>query len=184
MPTLSTISSIRTGVFLQPGVKGDAHYLQIKDFNNRGEFKGEAVTGIQLDAKLEHHLLVPGDILFAAKGSKNFAAVYSGFGYPALASSAFFVIRQVTGYLPEYLAWFINHPRIQKALKLEAKGSAIHSISLRALESLEVLLPDLATQKLIVEIDKLRSREREITYELEELKDSALDIQIFSKIKQ
>lgn len=184
MPTLNSISSIRTGVYLQPLVKGDARYLQIKDFNSRGEFTGGPVAEIQMETKLERHLLKQGDILFAAKGSKNFAAVISELAKPSVASSAFFVIRQSSGYLPEFLAWFINHPRTQNELKVEAKGSAMHSISIKALEALEVSLPDKKTQELIVMIDKLRSREKELSNELDEIKDSLIDTKIFSKIRQ
>lgn len=184
MPALNTISSIRTGVYLQPELKGDARYLQIKDFNSRGEFTGGSVAEIQLDMRLERHLLKQGDILFAAKGSKNFAAVISELAKPSVASSAFFVIRQSTDYLPEFLAWYINNQRIQRKLKSEAKGSAIYSIPIRALEALEVTLPDIKSQEFIVMIDKLRSREKELSSELDEIKDSLIDSKIFSKIKQ
>lgn len=184
MPILNSISSIRTGVYLQPLVKGDARYLQIKDFNSRGEFTGGPVAEIQMEIKLERHLLKQGDILFAAKGSKNFAAVISELAKPSIASSAFFVIRQSSGYLPEFLAWYINNDRVQKKLKSEAKGSAIYSIPIGALEALEITLPDIKTQELIVQIDKLRSREKELSYELDEIKDSLIHNKILSKIKQ
>lgn len=183
MATLNEITQIQTGVFLKPEISGDTLYLQIKDFDSRGELIVNPVPGILMDSRLERHLLQSGDILFAAKGSKNFATVFSGLNFPAVASSAFFVLRKNASYLPDYVAWYINHPVIQKKLKFEAKGSSIPSISIGAVQSLEVVLPDLNTQGLIVKIEKLRSKERKLKAELDQLKEDFLDQKIFSIIK-
>ena len=39
------------------------------------------------------HILRQGDVLFAAKGTKNFAALYESKYHTAVASTSFFVIR-------------------------------------------------------------------------------------------
>jgi hypothetical protein len=55
-------------------------------------------------------MLKDGDVLFAAKGTKNFAAVFENHNEPSVASTSFFVIRPTDKkVLPQYLAWFLNN---------------------------------------------------------------------------
>src|SRR5690606_2374521 len=90
---------------------------------------------LNLDSVSPKHILKAGDVVYAAKGSKNFAAIYEAKSPPAVASTSFFVIRLVAtpprGVMPEFLVWFLNHPRSQKIIKGGAIGSSIVSISKR-----------------------------------------------------
>ena len=74
-------------------------------------------------------MLRHGDVLFAAKGTKNFAAWFEKTNQPAVASTSFFVIRVQENFsnkfLREFLVWLINHPTSQKFLKGNAIGSSI-----------------------------------------------------------
>ena len=121
------------------------------------------------------HLLRDGDILFAAKGAKNFAALYNSENKLAVASTSFFVIRLTdairTKLLPEFLVWFINNPPSLKLLKDQAIGTAIVSISKSVLADLEIPIPGVAQQKAILKIAELRNKERKIKSEIENLKE-------------
>src|SRR5690606_7597555 len=87
----------------------------------------------------QKHLLTPGDVLFAAKGSKNFAAVYEEHNPPAVASTSFFVIQlTVDSVHPAYLAWLLNSTAVQTLLKSQAIGTSLPSISKEVLMSLEI----------------------------------------------
>ncbi len=105
-------------------------------------------------------MLNAGDVLFAAKGTKNFAAVYEGNNPPAVASTSFFVIRMTDqNVVPEFLAWFLNHPQTQSQLKGKAKGTAIPSITKSVLANLELVIPALDKQKRIVRLAQLLVQE-------------------------
>ena len=82
--------------------------------------------------------------------------------------------------LPEYLAWFINHPTNLKKLKFEAKGSSIPSISIKTLGGLEIQPPDKNKQRLIVAIDSLRKKEKAISSELAERNDTILNAKLLN----
>ncbi|MBN1337910.1 MAG: restriction endonuclease subunit S, partial [Bacteroidales bacterium] len=135
--SLKNITSIQTGVFAKPIQKGEIVYLQARHFDENGELAETLYPDLSADNKLNKHLLRKGDILFAAKGSKNFAACFKNAEMPAVASTSFFVIRlNEKNVLPGYLTWFLNHPSTQTLLKGQARGSSIVSISKAVLNEL------------------------------------------------
>jgi len=132
------------------------------------------------DGISEKHLLKDGDVLFAAKGTKNFAAVFENHNEPSVASTSFFVIRPTNKkVLPKYLAWVLNSHTILTLLKGQAIGTSIPSISKQVLENLEIAVPSIETQKAIVEISKLRHKEKSLKQEIETLRDKCFNQQLF-----
>lgn len=127
---------------------------------------------------MEKHVLNNGDILFAAKGIKNIAVVYNSNIGKAVASSSFFVIKLKSQIkqilLPEFLAWVINHPEKQKILKAGAKGSALPSITIGTIQNLSLFIPDLKKQKIILNINKLLFKEKEIITNIQILKEKLI----------
>ena len=184
--TLKHIASIQTGVFAKPGPDGEVIYLQAKHFDEAGQISAELHPDLMADAISEKHLLRQGDVLFAAKGVRNFAAVYN-LEEPAVASTSFFVIRLEEEFkqriLSEFLAWLINHPVAQAYLKGQAMGSSIVSISKGVLEELEISVPAVETQKLVLNISKLRNKEIELRQQIETLRDKQIQQQILNAIK-
>jgi len=77
---LKHIASIQTGVFAKPIQKGEIVYLQSKHFDENGELTEILYPDLNVDSKINKHLLEKGDVLFAAKGTKNFAAWYEDDG--------------------------------------------------------------------------------------------------------
>ncbi|MDD2798892.1 MAG: restriction endonuclease subunit S [Bacteroidales bacterium] len=180
------IASIQTGVFAKPIPDGDVIYLQAKHFNEAGQIIAEFHPDLMADTISERHLLRQGDVLFAAKGTKNFAAVYN-IEESAVASTSFFVIRLEEEYkgrvLPEYLAWWMNHPMNQAILKGQAMGSSIASISKGVLEELEISVPPIQKQEMILRISQLRNKEIELRQQIEMLRDKQIQQQILNAIK-
>ena len=68
--------------------------------------------------------------------------------------------------LPEYLAWAINQPDAQRRLGAEAQGTSLRMIPMAALEDLEIAVPDLSTQRRIVELDALARQEGQLLRQL------------------
>ena len=159
--TLKHIANIQTGIYAQTISSGKVIYLQAKHFDENGNFYDTVLPDLPLDNQTERHLLNNGDIIFSAKGTKNFAAQFEGKNGQCVASSTFLVIRINDKFrseiLSEYLVWFINHPRTQEWLKSKARGSSIPSISKTELQELEISIPPVEKQKAILKIDSLQS---------------------------
>ncbi len=178
------ISNIQTGLFAKPSGKGEVVYLQSRHFDEFGQLFTTLHPDLTADGISEKHLLRDGDVLFAAKGTKNFAAVYEHHNKPAVASTSFFVIRLTNKkVLPEYLAWFLNSHSTQTFLKGQAMGTSIASISKVVLESLEIALPGIETQKAILQITKLRTKEKALKQEIETLREKQIQQKIINAIK-
>ncbi|MFN3998606.1 restriction endonuclease subunit S [Algoriphagus sp.] len=178
------ITKIQTGLFAKPLGEGDVIYLQVKHFDENGQLQSALHGDLLSDYISEKHLLKNGDVLFAAKGSKNFATVFEDHNKPAVASTSFFVIRPTNKkVLPQYLAWFLNSHSTLTLLKSQAIGSSIPSISKQVLENLEVAVPSIEIQKTILEIAKLRIIEQKLKQEIEALREKQIQQQIINALQ-
>jgi len=185
---LRHISTIQTGLFAKPIAKGDIVYLQAKHFDENGQLKTSLHPDLKADTITEKHMLRHGDVLFAAKGTKNFAAWFEKTNQPAVASTSFFVIRLQQDFsnkiLPAFLVWLINHPTSQKFLKGKAIGSSIVSISKAVLEELEISIPNIETQKVILKITNLRNTEIKLKKEIDSLREKQIQSKLLRAISQ
>jgi restriction endonuclease S subunit len=172
---LKDIVNIQTGIYRKPEPVGDTYYIQIKHIDNSGTLRttSDLTKDILLDDKSYKHLLSKGNILFAAKGTRNIAYTYNGEVSPAIASTMFFTLCLNNENIakPEYISWFINLPSSQEWLKARAKGSGIPSISKAVLEEFEISIPTIHKQELILKISNLRNTEKELIQQIENLKE-------------
>jgi len=182
---IGNIADIRTGIWAKPHLNGDVVYLQAKHFDEEGNVVARLHPDLYFNEISQKHFLNPGDIVFAAKGIKNFAAVFEAHNQSAVASTSFFVIKLLDDkVLPQYLAWFLNHPETQKYLKTFARGTSIASISKSVLEQLEVPVPDNQAQENILRIAELRKKQRKLTFEIDNLKEQYIQQQLFKALKK
>ena len=181
---IKDITSIQTGLFAKPAGSGELVYLQSKHFDEYGHLHSVIHPDLMREGISEKHLLKYGDVLFAAKGTKNFAAVFENHNQPSVASTSFFVIRPTDKkVLPHFLAWFLNNHTTQTLLKGQAIGTSIPSISKQVLENLEITIPSMETQKVILQITKLRNKEKSLKQKIETLRDKQIQQQIINAIK-
>lgn len=183
---LGNIAQIQTGVFRQPKGSGEIIYLQARHFSENGQLSSTLYPDLEEDKSIHKHLLQDGDVLFAAKGNKNFAALYEYHNQPAVASTTFFVIRLLPSYisvLPAFIKWFLNHPSTQSLLKKEAIGSSLASISKSVLMDLEIPIPSIAIQQSILKIEELRFKEKEIGKKIELVKEKHIQNLILKSLK-
>lgn len=173
--TLRDIADIRTGIFAKPGPDGQCVYLQSKHFDDSGVLNSELYADLEINSRTAKHLLKAGDVLFAAKGNKNFAALVGKSDPPSVASTTFFVLTVRDGcVLPEFLVWLLNSDAVQTSLKREAIGSSIVSISKKALSDLRVDVPSLADQTRILEIAELSRKENDLRSAIAELRQKLI----------
>lgn len=180
---IKNITNIQTGLFAKPTGSGELVYLQSKHFDENGQLNAVLHPDLMAEGISEKHLLKDGDILFAAKGTKNFAAVFENHNEPSVASTSFFVIRlRNKKVLPQYFAWFLNNYNTQTLLKSKAIGTSIPSISKQVLENLEITVPSIEKQMAILQITKLRNKEKALKQEIETLREKQIQQQIINAI--
>lgn len=177
------IAEIKTGIFAKPGLEGEVVYLQARHFDKFGDLQSSLKADLRQNDVMAKHLLRNGDILFAAKGWKNFATVYRG-DFPAVASTTFFVLRiRESDVLPEFLVWLLNDPKTKERLKGQATGSAMVSISKSVLGNLEINIPSVEKQRQVLEVSHLMKKENEIRLKIAELRQQQIQQQINKAIK-
>ncbi len=181
---IKDIAHIQTGLFAKPSGIGELVYLQSKHFDEYGQLHAVLYPDMIDEGISEKHLLKDGDVLFAAKGTKNFAAVFENHNEPSVASTSFFVIRPTNKkLLPQYLAWVLNSHSTQTLLKGQAIGTSIPSISKHVLEHLEIVVPSIEIQKAILQISQLRNKEKSLKQQIETLREKQIQQQIINIIK-
>lgn len=180
---LRNIAIIQTGYFAKPSMGGDYVYLQVKHFDENGQFINSLHPDLSKNNIPDKHILKKDDVLFAAKGNKNFAVCYK-LSLLALASTSFFVVRlHDKRVLPEFLAWFLNHPNTQKVLKGKAIGTAISSISKSVLETLEIPIPEMQTQQTILKIAQLQNKKNILQDRIKTLNEYHINQSIFNILR-
>ena len=176
--SLKNIAILQSGLFAKPSISPDTFYLQAVHFNIFGQFNALLKPQIKITSKNKKHLLRNDDVLFAAKGVNNFGVVYKNEMGAAVASSSFIVIRlneEVRNLIvPYYLAWFLgNTPQI-KELHQQQLGTTIPSISIKKLNELEISVPTIEKQKLIIGLKMLRIREKILARKIDILRDKEI----------
>ena len=132
----------------------------------------------------DKHILQPGDILFMAKGNKNYAWVFN-LEAKAVATSLFFIIRpDTTKVSPEYLAWYINQETIQGTLHAAKAGTSVTNISLQSLSELEIKVPSIYTQNKLVNLYRLWLVEKSKTMNLIDQKDRFYSNLVLAEIER
>lgn len=172
---LSSSYPFRKAVESEAG--GDLVLVQIKDVDGEQGVSGTGAVRLRDEGgRYRKYLLQAGDLLFQSRGSRHPVAVIES-SIRGIAATGLHTIRPRTGtVLSGYLAWWLNHPRTQAKIRDElARGTYVPFVSVRDLGNLNVPLPSLEAQRQIVEIDRLRRRERELTARHLELTQQLVD---------
>lgn len=160
---LGEVSNIRTGHTFRgkiPSSEGPISVFQPKDIENGLMISEPIKVSESVVSVLHKHLLQSGDILLANKGIKFSSFLYRGSPSPAIASSAFFVIRpDKAKILPEYLEWFMGEPEVIDFMKRSSIGSTIPSLTLSVAQNIWINLPSIRTQQRIAEMVSLVKKE-------------------------
>lgn len=150
--------------------KGTYKVIQIRDFD---EFQNLRVTDlykVTLKYDAERYMVNKGDILFLARGHRNYAIPIKDSLEDTIAASYFFILRlKNKNILPEYLAWFIKQVPAQAYLhNIARRGTHMPMVPKSVFENMPVDIPDIKTQKTIIELDNLLEKERSLLSQLQE----------------
>ncbi|MBL8484119.1 MAG: restriction endonuclease subunit S [Rhodocyclaceae bacterium] len=181
MTRLGQVASIRMGFPFRSRLEHDAAgaiaVVQMKDIDDANLLHVEDAVRVDLADIKEHHRIREGDLVFRSRGRTNSVALVSADVGPAVLAAPMLLIRPVE-VLPAYLLWYINLPATQAALAAQAEGTSVRMISKAALEALELPVPSLRKQRLIVEAADLATAEQRlldrITQERKRLADGVL----------
>ena len=164
---LKDIAQIQFGYYAQPSRVGTIKYLQAKHFKDFGQLVGDNDAFLKDDEKTQANLLQDGDILFAAKGFRFFAALYKSEFGEAVASSIFFIIKTDTRkIIPGYLVSVLNLPQNLLHFQQSGAGSSIPSIRKNELLDFKFNLIPIAEQHKIVALQELYIKDLELTENL------------------
>ncbi|MCK4638689.1 MAG: restriction endonuclease subunit S [Bacteroidales bacterium] len=164
---ISSGYSFRTKIQNNPN--GNTYVIQMRDISNDRTGIIDKPHKVDSEKINKKHILQKGDILFTAKGANNFAVYYNEQYKPAIAASAFFVLRSNVDFiLPSYLCWYINSPKAQAFIESNRAGSYIPNVNKAVLDNLDIIVPPLETQNTIAELYKLSKKEEAI---LDKIKD-------------
>lgn len=170
--TIRNIASVQTGFYFPSEKDWDTNYLQARFFDNFWDLKEELIPEIKSENIQEKHLLNDWDILFSAKGNRNFATVYKKEYWKSVASSTFFVIKITNkNIIPDYLAILLNESQKTGYFKNRFSGWTIQSIPKTVLENFKIDIPPIAKQEKIIKLYNLYKDELKIYEKIKEKKE-------------
>ena len=142
---------------------GSVAVIQMKDLTSHNEVCCDELTRVDMDLPKEHHLVRSGDLVFRSRGlTSNSALLVDDPGNAVLAAPLLRIRVTSTSLLPEYLNWYISQLPAQSYLTSCSEGTALKMISKQSLENLEVFVPSIARQQLVVAMASLAAEEQRI----------------------
>ena len=159
---------------------GNGFALQMRDLNPDGSVAWPNLVRTSVEGRREPDWLAPGDVVFVARGQRNYAVCLSEVPLPTVCSQYFFLLRCTTPKLsPEFLAWQINSAPCQRYLAKNAEGTDQLGIRRPVLESLQIAVPELETQHKIVSLHRHAVAERRVLESLIRNREQQLDVLAF-----
>lgn len=177
MQKLDSIAEIRAGVTLRgrdatrPVLEGPIRLVRIGDISRDGRIAPESIIRIHPAESIGPDLFLrPGDVLVAARGTRNTAAVFNLDLPGAIAGAQFFVLRPKGQVLPEFLAWFLRSEPVSRYFDNRRKGTYVQLIQRADIAEIEVPLPPMDEQRRIVAMADLVEQEHILSTRLAELR--------------
>ena len=165
---LSELSDIHSGHTargkLDPVQEGGVPALQLGDIGTTGKMPGTGFQRYHMNKLSDRYFVRGGEVVFRSRGEPNVAAaIPDPLPEPVVVIIPLLIVRpDRSRVLPEYVAWAINQPDAQRQLGAKAQGTSLRTIPKTVLENLEIAVPDLPTQKSIVELNALARQEGQL----------------------
>lgn len=151
----------------------------LKDVDSSGVLNVAALKRVDGAMPNMSHIAREGQVVFRSRGASFVAALVPQLFEDLLVAAPMIRIEvDKNMLLPEYLVWYINSSYGAAYFKEFAKGTGIPLISKSVLEVMPMKLPDLESQKNIVDLMELNRRERNLLSEIASKKDLILETEI------
>lgn len=175
------ISKIITGHVFRSKIPyntdGNLNLLNMDAISTAGivHISEEDIKKIQLSDIKPEEIIMPGDILFKAKGLNNTAVLIDSIPLNTTVTASCHIIRVTDRkFLPEYVCSWLNSAMAKIHFSKgtgQATGVTIANVSKATLESLEIPLIPLKNQKLISNIEECAKQEKELSIKIADNKN-------------
>ncbi|WP_107669204.1 restriction endonuclease subunit S [Cyanothece sp. BG0011] len=177
---LKEIATIKTGYPLKSQEKANSQreikVIYMSDIDENNVINWHNLETVEINNLDNRHLLKHNDILFCSRGVTNKVAMVSNPPDGVISATPLTVIRPHSTLVnPAYLTWYLNHPRTQYEISRFAKGTSLLMISKEDLGKLNITLPPLSKQQLILEIQELNLKEQQIIQDMAHKKQKLTD---------
>jgi hypothetical protein len=166
---LTKLSEIQSGYIsrakIEPKEEGSHYLLQAKDVDgDRLTYRTNSLVRFDPVMSRNDWLLKRGDVLFMARGSRNYSVMLNEIPHSTLAAACFFVIRvKAQEILPGYVYWYLNQAPVMRYLtRHSGRGVSMPVVTRSVLEGIDVPAVPVKIQEGIVEIETLVSAEQEL----------------------
>jgi len=123
----------------------------------------DSVIETELAGKKQPDWLINGDILFAARGSRNYAVLINQVTGQVVSAPHFYILRvNESSLMPEFLVWQLNQKPLQNYFDKLAQGKLTKSITRSMLEHAEITVPPLEKQTQILGLHKTLLQEKKL----------------------
>lgn len=171
---LAEIAAIQAGYPFRGSIKHDSNGLvrvvQAKDISDLGELQLNDLIQTELTGKKQPTWLQQGDVLFIAKGIRNFAAHVSNNLESVICSPSLFQIRIKPSFKelvnPLFIAWQLNQKPVQQYLRKSAEGSTQINIRKPVLGDVVLSIPDIEQQNTIAKLYQASVKENALLHKL------------------
>jgi len=156
---------------VEPHEDGSHFLLQARDVDSEKlTYRTDTLIRFNPDLSRTDGILRKNDILFMARGTRNYSVLLGEIPDSTLTAACFFIVRvSDEKVLPGYMCWYLNQPPVERYL-IRHSGRGVHMPVVRrsVLEKLDIPLPNLEIQKKIVGWEALRREEEDLTHRLSE----------------
>ena len=187
---LINIADIRSGHHtrgrIEPREDGSHLLLQARDADaNYRTYRTDTLIRFKPEMSNADWVLKTGDVLFMARGVRNYSVLLREIPDSTLAAACFFVVRvSIQEVLPGYLCWYLNQPPVDSYLRRHS-GRGVHMpvVKRSVLENIDMPIPPLEIQQKIVELDGLMQEEQGLLCELADKRKTLLTAACLSTIR-
>ncbi|MBK7184295.1 MAG: restriction endonuclease subunit S [Bacteroidetes bacterium] len=153
--TVSEICHAFFGANAAAKYMGDYRCVQGRDFDADGNYINTEPLFFDRAEITYTNLLKPGHVLFSSKG-RIFATVWQGQIKEAVATGTFIVLEpRSKEIIPEYLALYLNSSKAKRYFDLHLKTATVNHIGKKQLDQLEIEIPSIQKQQLLVKAYQL-----------------------------
>jgi len=175
---LSKLAKIQSGHHsrgrIDPLADGSHFLFQARDVDVHSlTYRIDAMIRFYPDMSRSDLILKKDNILFMARGIRNYSVLLQEIPDSTLAAAYFFIVRISNMLvLPDYLCWYLNQAPVAHYLNRHS-GRGVHMPVVRrsVLENIDIPIPALEIQKNIVEMEELMREEQELLKKLAEKRE-------------
>jgi hypothetical protein len=178
---LASLVTIIQGVPFRSRVEshpeGEISVVQARDLSDDGAVSVGTAARVMALPGSPRARLVAGDVVVQPRGTRYASACFPPTSSSAVAAAPLVVLRpDRSRILPDFLVLFLGLPTTQSHLRKSATGTYVPQVPRQALEALSIPLPDLETQRLLVELAGLMRREKELMERIREGRERVFEL--------